>query len=75
MDFVFKFLYFEMLGLVWLVGESLGLLCYFLKVGVLFVINLDACLVWKSGINVKTLMKMEPKGCNVNYGKCPNFID
>ena len=20
-------------------------------------------------------MKMEPKGCNVNYGKCPNYID
>ena len=44
------------------------------KSGVLFVINIDACLAWKNGINVKTLMKMGPKGCNVNYGKCPNYI-
>ena len=51
-----------------------GLLCKFTKVGVLAIYNLDACLAWKSEINVKTLMKMEPKDCNVIYGKCTNYI-
>ena len=62
MDFVFKFWYFEMMGLVWSFCESLGLLCYFTKVGALLIINLEACLAWRNGMNVKSLMKMGPKG-------------
>ena len=62
MDFVFEFWCFEMLGLVWQFYESLGLLCNFTKVGVLFIINLDACLAWRNGIDVESLMKMGPKG-------------
>ena len=47
MGFVFKFWNLEMLGLVRYFCESLGLLCNYTKVGVLFIINLDACLAWK----------------------------
>ena len=32
------------------------------------------CLAWKSDVNVNTLMKMEPKGSNANYGICLNYI-
>ena len=42
--------------------EVWGLLCNFTKVGVLFIINLDACLAEGNGINVESLMKMGPKG-------------
>ena len=64
----------------WDVGVGLvilwkfGTLCNFTKVGVLFIINRDACLEWRNGINGKSLMEMGPKGWNVNYGNWPNYI-
>ena len=37
-------------------------LCNFSRVGVLLIINLDACLAERNGMNVELLMKMGPKG-------------
>ena len=41
-----------------------------------FIHNKPRCVfgIEKNGMIVESLMKMEPKGCNVNYGKCPNYI-